>query len=331
MTAGLTVAALSGARQAIKNGWFWDGSQNSEAEEARSVAAEARTKAPPIVPTGDVPGGVNAEQLVDRAILAIDQYPAVFAKVRQRTRLFGQEVLGSGTYEQGPAASQLTRLELKLVVADQVSSLQQVCDGQFLWTRREMLGDAKLSRVELRGIEDATGEAVENQTPGQGRQLVGLGAGGLPRLLRQLQAAFDFQQIQAVRVGVLKAWQVEGRWTVPMLGQLTPEQTEALTAGEPADLKKLPDHAPDRVLLYLGQNDLFPYRLDLRRQVPNHVHVGGGERDDRDRSLQTWEFYNVRLTGRVSALSFIYDPGSEPYDDDTERYAAESAATMIVR
>lgn len=330
MTAGLTVAALSGARQAIKNGWFWDGGRSREIEEARSVAAEANAKAPPIVATGEGPGGINAEQLVDRAILALDQYPAVFAKVRQRTQLFGQQVLGSGVYEQGPAASQLTRLELKLVLADQVSSVQQVCDGQYVWTRRELFGESSLSRVELRGIENAASTAIEQQA-GNGRQLVGLGAGGLPRLLRQLQAAFDFQQIQAVRVGDLKAWQVEGRWTVPMLGQLLPDQGEDLTAGKAANLSRLPDQAPDRVLLYLGQNDLFPYRLDLRREAPNQIHVGGGQRDDRDRSLQTWEFYNVRLSGRVSALNFIYDPGPEPYDDDTERYAAEAAATLFVR
>ncbi len=331
VTAGLTIAALSGARQAIKNGWLWDARRDRQAEEARSVVAEANAKTPPIVPTGDAPGGVNAEQLVDRAILALDQYPAVFAKVRQRTRLFGQEVLGSGAYEQGPASSQLTRLELKLVLADQVSSLQQVCDGEYVWTRREMLGESELTRVELRGVEEAAADVAERLPPGQGRQLIGLGAGGLPRLLRQLQAAFDFDQIQAVRVGDLKAWQVEGRWSTPMLGQLVPEQTEAIAAGESPNLAKLPDHAPDRVLLYLGQNDLFPYRLDLRRQVANHIHVGGHDRDDRDRSLQTWEFYNVRLAGRVSALSFIYDPGNEPFEDVTERYAAEAAATMVVR
>lgn len=330
VTAALTVGALSTARQAIKNGWLWDAGRNRELAEAREVAAEASAKTPPVVPAGGPPGGIDAEQLLDRAILALDQYPAVFARVRQRTQLFGQQVLGSGLYEQGPAASQLTRLELKLVVADQVSSLQQVCDGQFLWTRRELLANTSLSRVELKGVEDAIADLPEVPA-GQGRRPLGFGAGGLPRLLRQLQAAFNFEEIQAVRVGELKAWQIEGRWTTAMLGQLLPEQQEKLTAGKAPNLKKLPDQAPDRVLVYLGQSDLFPYRLDFRRQVPNQVHVGRGQDDDRDRSLQAWEFYNVRLNGRVNPLSFIYDPGDEPFEDETERYATEAAATMLVR
>ncbi len=95
----------------------------------------------------DTPDG---QSLLSRAVAQLTSLPALEAKLRQKAQLFGQEVAGSGTYLQTQSQrGLLLRLELKLQVGDQQSSLQQVCDGRFLWVRRDVASGVSLGRVDM--------------------------------------------------------------------------------------------------------------------------------------------------------------------------------------
>src|SRR5690348_3250870 len=79
-----------------------------------------------------------AQKLVHNAVANVDAHPTITGKIRHEVDLFGHQLIGSGTYlQQGRGPERRLRLELKLKVDDQQSSLQQVCDGNFLWTHQD--------------------------------------------------------------------------------------------------------------------------------------------------------------------------------------------------
>ena len=126
------------------------------------------------------------------------------------------------------------------------------------------------------------------------------GLGGLSRLLRGLDANFRFTTAELGRVKqpvkYLPVWKLEGGWRPAQLVRLLPQQKAAIEQGKPVDTTRLPKHLPDRVVLLLGQEDLFPYRIEYRRQV-DKKEAGEGEET---RSLVTMELYEVNLNAPPS-------------------------------
>ena len=105
---------------------------------------------------------VSGQELVRAAAVRLQSRTALDAKVRQRVDMFGQQLTGSGRYQQwgaGPATR--LRMELKFQVADQVASLHQVSDGRFFWTRRDFPGQSSLSRIDLRIVYDVLEQRAE--------------------------------------------------------------------------------------------------------------------------------------------------------------------------
>ena len=215
---------------------------------------------------------IDANALVARAAIAITQHAAVSAKIRQRINLFSQQLVGSGTYWQGSWRQRLYRLELRIQVADQVSTLLQVSDGENLWIYRELFDSRLLERIDLAQIRDSsTGVAPD----GSGSNVSAwLGSGGLPGLLGGLARSFHFSERKETTLGGVATIQLTGEWKPKILAELLPSQQETIAAGKTVDLSKLADQLPDQVVLWLGRADLVPYRIDFRRRYPaRHTHV----------------------------------------------------------
>jgi len=215
---------------------------------------------------GDSPSRLRPQSLLVDAIRELEGHASVAASIRHEVALFGQRLSGSGTYfEEQAAGNRRIRLELKIQLGDHTSSFLQVCDGDFLWTYQKLLKEPTLTRIHvaraLEGLRRAEGAGSEKRP----EMLPGLG--GLPKVLRALHASFDFAAAQRGQWGKEKrlVWRLHGRWRGARLAALIPDQKEAIERGEPVDLSKLPQHLPDHVVLLLGQNDLFPYRIEYRR------------------------------------------------------------------
>jgi hypothetical protein len=142
------------------------------------------------------------------------------------------------------------------------------------------------------------------------------GLGGLPRLLRGLDAAFDFTAAEAGTWGRQKraVWRLEGTWKRDRLAWMLPAQKAAMEAGKAPDLSKLPEHLPDRVVLYLGQDDMFPYRVEYHRRKADE------DEDTPARPLVVMELYDVALNVPISRSHFTYSPGNAEFTDQTEAY-----------
>jgi hypothetical protein len=142
--------------------------------------------------------------------------------------------------------------------------------------------------------------------------------GGLPKLLGALERDFDFSAPQYGRWGKHRhtVWRLQGTWKREHLLRLLPAQQAAIRNGTAPDLTKLPEHLPDQVVLILGFDDLFPYRIEYRRSQPA---------DDEQTPpvsivLLGIEFYNVQFNLTFGRTQFIYEPGEVQFTDVTDSF-----------
>ncbi len=264
--------------------------------------------------------------------MAIESRQSVAAKIYYRFELLGYpQMVGSGAYlEQRSDTAQLFRLDAKLQLNDGVVTLLEVFDGQGLWTYDDLDGE-KLTRVDVLQVAQSLKAKMELPQVGEIGKWPGLG--GLSRLLRELNSAFDFETAEEAaftltdggRQREMPVWRLRGSWKPDRLAQLLPDQAEAIQQGKPARLEKLPDHLPDHVVVYLGQDDLFPYQIDYRRQR----HKRLWERDsDESKSMVIIQFPEVSLDVAIPRGEFTYRPGGLTPTDGTAAFIAKLEKAM---
>ena len=186
----------------------------------------------------------------------------VSARIRQQIRMFGQNLAGSGTYEHANVnAEYLYRLQFQIALKDQPATMLQVCDGHFLWTNRTYPGEpATTDRVDLnlvrRYLQADEGRAGGAMLANQSAPTL-MNMGGLPQLLEMLARQYEFAEPQPATFHQTAVWSLKGT--------ISPQAKQRIldAAGE-----RLPQHVPASVVMVLGQDDLFPFRIEFRRE-PN--------------------------------------------------------------
>ena len=210
------------------------------------------------------------QALLDSAVRAVETRHFISARIKQQGELFGHQITGEGRYYEVRRGTDSTDpLELTAEVGSVSTSLVQVCNGATLWTYRKLPNGESLSKIDavraITALEQAAGklprEAIASSP----------GLGGLGRLMRGLNAQFEFTSVVADQLGGLPVWKLSGGWKPAQLARLLPNQKEAIEKGRPPDLTRLPGHLPDSVTLFLGQEDCFPFRIDYLRSVPQVV------------------------------------------------------------
>lgn len=280
----------------------------SEANDGLTTANVPRSGVTNRTVTSEEQGTFGHEQppkhpqlLLADAIRAVEGHAAIAAETRQTVDLFGQRLVGVGEYLEQPGEGvRLLRQVLRLQVGDDASTLLQVCDGRYHWTYRTLGKDESLVRIDAARVLKALAERGDDYPDQAAATALGPSVGGLPRLLRQLHGACDFTTIQAGRLGDEPVWRITGGWNRDYLARLLPKQKKALDAGKPADLSKLPEHVPDRIVLMLGRADLFPYNIQYWRS---------GKETTPERLLVGLSLRNVTLGVPVAADRFAYSPG----------------------
>ena len=304
-------------------------------------AAPAVSLPPLVAQSASAPGSPPSEgqQLVRDALESLLRQPGVEARIRQRVEILNQRLVGAGTYLQlqGPGQPLLCRLELKLQLGNSASSVQQVCDGRFLWTRRDLSGSQVLSRVDLRQIDEALAQSATVQGsggPAPQWNAARLARGGLPALLQSLEDHFDFGPPRAdsirfpvasgdsdagPQLEVQPVWIVEGRWKPKRVLQWLPEQREAIERGESPRLESLPGHLPHRVELVLGRETfipLFPYRIEYQTLVKDSE----GDLTGTSTPMLTMELFEVNARADLQPHFFEYHPGDQAVVDETAQF-----------
>lgn len=268
-------------------------------------------------------GDPDSQLLLLDAAQRLSQYRTISARLRQRIQLFDQALVGTGNYFQllGSDNQLLSRWEMKIQMGDQVTSMQTVRDGRFVWIHENLPDDGKmplvagsatprptrsrLRRIDLRRVPTQTGA-------GEGGQIaVGPVVGSLAQLLYQLDRHFEFGPRKSATLYDQPVWILRGRW------RATPP-----TNGEPVPAPVMPLPIPDRAILVLSQADLFPYRLEYWKKSSTSNgsgKTGGGTRNERP--LVTMEIFEVSTNSQLDPLIFSYHPHDSEVDvDSTDLY-----------
>lgn len=257
----------------------------------------------------------SGDALLRHVIAAVDSQTSISAKVRQRIDLLGHPLIGSGIYlQQGRGPTRALRFDLNLQTGEKLASMQQISDGKELWISEEVGSHTRLSRVDVARLARAR---PRSPLPPN----AWLALGGLPKLLSGIEGSFQFGTVAESRLEDLPVWTIEGTWNRARLVQLLGDQKEAIEAGQPADLSKLPPNLPDRVVLHVGCDDFFPYRIEYWRAAASSA-AGDAKAgaEDVGRMIVLMELYEVRLGATINPQEFAFKRGATKPLDRTQEF-----------
>ena len=265
-------------------------------------------------PASPASGLVHGDVLLRQAVERLNQHHSVIAKVRQEVNLFGHILLGTGEYFQhGPPEGRQLRLSLRMQLGNKSSSLLQVCDGTYLWIFKEMEKKAELQRIELDRVAAARPHDTTNP-PGLSMQQLSLG--GLPSLLENLATNFRFDAVRQAKLHDQAVYLLQGQWEPGRLARILPGQKDEVLSKDSLSLRQLPGHFPRSVVVLLGTDDLFPYRIEFHRGELSATT----ESQTPSSAMVTMQWFEVQLNGTVNRQEFVYEAGARPFTDATDEY-----------
>jgi hypothetical protein len=156
--------------------------------------------------------------------------------------------------------------------------------------------------------------------------------GGLSSLLAALADSFAFSPPQSMRwtpnpplegmPASIPVFAVVGKWRPEALAAIEPKLTDVDATELSNRLVTLPERMPQEVLVLFEQSDLFPYRIEFRKQLGQPPAAG-----ERIAPLQLSgdplvciEFEAVSYSAALAAGQFDYLPGDAKFDDDTAEH-----------
>jgi len=260
-------------------------------------------------PQGSSQSANRGTAILDEAIDRLAKHQTISAKVRHRSQLFGQRLVGSGVYLQKRSSPDaLVRFSLS-IGDDRPDNLLHICDGRFLWIREN---SGPLSRVDLRVVR--TAHLASDAAPPPSTHL----GGGLVQLLQALRLNFEFREPQLMEFQQVPVWAIVCQWKRERLAMYLPKDHPALAIENEIQFEALPQQMPDHILIFLGQDDFFPYRLDFRSSQRRSPGKGS-----RAKSLVSMELFEVQFNAPINPALFIYKPGDIEIIDGTEEYLAQ--------
>lgn len=280
----------------------WGGTAGILANDSRSPSSTSVVTAASTERGGEE-SPLSGQELVARAAEELLEHVTLQARIRQRVSLFDRKLTGTGHFYQAQARDRMVfRIDLKLPVGGKVMVLQQVNDGDYLWTQRDVGKKSSLGRVDLRRVRRAS--SGSNLPPAHQ-----LAMGGISQLLHGLHANFEFQPPKAAMLSDVPVWVLHGKWRVGV---------EAGEGGESGPLSM--PQVPDSVVLVLSRSDslpLFPFRVEYAR----HRRRDGGK--PVRTPIVAVDFFEVRVGGDLDSRLFAYSAGDRDLSDDTERFLRE--------
>lgn len=289
---------------------------------AKPVAAGSPTQEPTAPARLGAQTPPQGAALFASVLAALEARQSIAARVRHRIDIFDHQLVGSGIYLQQSLAAgssrnveRLLRYELKIQVDDQVTSLLQIADGQSLWVYQDLLGQVTLSQINLQRLRNALNSQERPNVPPSTAWIM---LGGLPKLLKSLGDWYDFTTVEEGRLDRLPVWVLRGKMQKEKLAILLPDQKDRILAGETPELDRMPRQVPDRVVLLIGRDDLFPYRLEYWRVLPGEKKPLSLQKPvPFDRMLLAMELFEVQFDVPLDRQQFVYNPGDLPKIDAT--------------
>ena len=259
----------------------------------------------------------SADRLLADMLSNLKSRKSISARLRQKVDVLGQELVGTGLYlQQGRGDDIKVRLELNLQVSGEATSVQQIYDGMYLWLHNDLLDKTTLSRIDVRRVKDAMDDRDGRRRPIDQALLT---LCGLPKLLESIAESFEFRIVQQDRLNGVPIYVLRGTWRPAALAATYPDTKASSSNGKdaPPVAGKLPAHAPEVVVLLVGREDLFPYRIEFRRRVQADEQTP--KRTDTTAPLVIMDLFEVALDTPIDELQFVYRPGDIKPIDGTNK------------
>jgi outer membrane lipoprotein-sorting protein len=298
---------------------------------AGSVEAAQAKAAPVVEPPTD------AEKALDAAIVKLAALTSVSADMTEAVDMLEQKFTIRGRYRKAP--NRRVYLQLKVSgLADATAQMVQVCDGQTLWDYQQVLESQTYTRLDINPILEKLKAPELDDTIRDGLNSQ-MGFAGPDELLRGLRKAvkFDDKTSETLDVVSQPLWRLHGVWT-SRDGLMGPNQ-------QPLPLTMpLPAYVPYDVIVWIGQNDGWPYKLMLVGRRPpmliDNRKVGAdGKRIGSLKSVQdvkpsaiTILYSNVKLNPDLKADEFAFTPPQGTrVEDRTQTYVSMLDQAIQVR
>ncbi|TWT77852.1 hypothetical protein Pla123a_16500 [Posidoniimonas polymericola] len=236
------------------------------------TAGKADDPLPTAPALADGPAGAEGNAYLKQALTALERQTSIAAKASQTGFIEGRTIESTGGYLQ-QGQGQGRRFSLRLVgrVTDEPVRLWQVSNGKWLWTDLAWgeANDVQLRhvwRVDLRRLrKELADPQTEQVKPGEAAvdsldPNLWAGLGGLPMLLKSLDANFRFELPRKMVLWKnVPVYAMVGYWKEDRLAELLGDAASGTpTPGTP------PARMPHHVLIALGASDLFPRRIEYR-------------------------------------------------------------------
>jgi hypothetical protein len=261
----------------------------------------------------------QAEGLLAKSIAMLEGCNSIAAKTHQSIDLLGKHLIGSGDYLEGRAGKVTSfRLELKVQVGNEPVTLLHVCDGRHFWRCESFKSKGTAERIDLNRVS----RALEEHPGINPSAIVSWPrAEGLSGLLRDLQDAFRFAAPYPTKLPGQDRTPVigiQGVWEPKRLAMFQSEPRRNAKSRDSAQPHRLPEHVPYCVVLYLGRDDLFPFRIEYHRRIPTASPSSNATEDP---PMVALDFFLVALNGPIQGSPFFFEPGSAlEVSDQTDRY-----------
>lgn len=281
----------------------------------------------------------DAEKTIDEAIAKLKKASAFSAEIAQSVDMLGQKFEIKGTYLRAGE----NRVYLKLTVSglgDASATTLQACDGTTLWDFRQVLDTQTYIKYSVGPLFKKLADPAID--PAQREQLVTrMGLAGPEVLLSGLRKKVGFNQKAEETLEGKKVWVVRGDWK-DRTGLVGPNQ-QPLPPTMP-----LPPYMPSNVAAWIGQDDGFPYKVEMYGNVPSMLQadsrrIGPDGRPIGNKTASTkvepsrivLRYLDVKVNPTIKPELFGWQPpadakgvvdGTEPFLADLEQLIAYQTA-----
>lgn len=260
----------------------------------------------PAIPS--VEADTQARELLATAIRNADARQSVTAQLHLTISLFGQQMVGSGSYlEQGYTTTRQARFDASIQLGGRAATLLDVCDGRNIWYLRECGNDRVLSWIDLSRVS----AAVANTTPPlpDGLMTIWSRALGFGKTLRRINDGFRFHDVESTELEQVPMWRLTGVWRPETLGRIVPAQQEKLAQGKPPNYAAIGPQIPDHVVVYLGKEDFFPFRWEFHRCYSFGMPRTPLKARGSDTLMLAVQWSRVTFNLPLDPVYFTYNPG----------------------
>lgn len=272
----------------------------------------------------------EAETQIDAAVKQLEALKSVSADLVQKVNMLDQKFEIKGRYLKAPDR----RIYLRLTtsgLADANASMLQVCDGQTLWDYKKVLDGETYVKFDIGKILEKLNSpdiAPEMRTS----IITQLGFSGPAELLTGLRRAVKFDQKESGTLDGRDVWVFRGEWRNrnSILGQKGQQQPIPATTA-------LPAYYPSLVVLYVGKNDGWPYKLTLVGRKPSvlmdKTKNAGEARRRESMDVQPTRieliYSNVVLNPSLKLAEFAFQPPPDTRFDDGTAQIVQGLEQMI--